>query len=101
MFSDATFAINEDLSSKLGRIVMLCDDTGSILRLQFKSYNAKKAVRSAMAAELIAFRDMFDVAYTIVEEIKHLLDNDDIPLLLYTDNKPMFEVIRKGSTGCA
>lgn len=96
-YSDASFAMNPDLSSQLGYIVFIGDNSGKVIPIQFKSYKARRVVRSAMAAELIAFGDMFDVAYTLAEELRHLHPGLHVPVKLYTDSKSLFDVISKGS----
>ena len=95
-FSDASFANNHDLSSQLGYIIMLVDDTGTMAPIHFKSYKARRIARSAMAAEVIAFSDMSDVAVTLSSEISLLLGRQ-VPVQLLTDNKSLFDVISKGS----
>ena len=54
-FSDASFANNADLSSQLGHICFLGDDSGSVVPIKFKSYKSKRITRSVMAGEVIAF----------------------------------------------
>jgi len=61
-FSDSSFANNADLSSQVGHICFLGDDSGSVIPITFKSYKAKRITRSAMAGEFIAFSDPFEVA---------------------------------------
>ena len=95
-FSDASFANNHDLSTQLGHIVFLADKNATAIPKNFKSYKARRIVRSPMAAEVIAFSDMFDVAITLSDEIKQLYGHD-IPLQLFTDSKSLFDVNSKGS----
>lgn len=95
-FSDASFANNHDLSTQLGHIVFLADKKGAAVPIHFKSYKARRIVRSAMAGEIIAFSDMFDVAITLAEELKTMY-RIPIPLQLFTDSKSLFDIISKGS----
>jgi len=94
-FADASFANNHDLSTQLGHIVFLCDAKGNAAPIAFRSYKSRRVVRSAMAGEVIAFSDMFDVAVTLAEEIRAIYDRP-IPLHLLTDSKA-FDIISKGS----
>ena len=56
-FSDAAFANNHDLTSQLGRLVMLADKINRINMISFKSYKSRRVIRSVLAAEVIAFSD--------------------------------------------
>lgn len=96
-FSDASFAGNRDFSSQLGYLIFLSDDSGSVCPVVFKSYKARRVTRSVMGAELIAFSDMFDAAFTLREELRALHPGSSIPLTLYTDSKTLFDVISKGT----
>ena len=96
-YSDASFAMNMDNSSQLGYIVFICGGKGNVIPIHFKSYKARRVVRSAMAAELISFGDMFDLAFTLAEELRSLHPHNVIPVSLYTDSKSLFDVISKGS----
>ena len=95
-YSDASFANNLDLSSQLGYIILLTDGTSNIIPLMFKSYKAKRLCRSAMAAEVIAFSDLFDSAFTLLSELR-LLTGTPLELDLLTDSKCLFDIISKGS----
>ncbi|CAN8072966.1 unnamed protein product [Agarophyton chilense] len=95
-YSDSSLANNRDMSSQLGHIVFLGDGTDNVVPIHFKSYKAKRVTRSAMADELIAFSDLFDVTTTLSAEMS-LIMNRDIPVQLFTDSKSLFDVISKGS----
>lgn len=89
--------MNADLTSQLVYIVFIGDISGRVIPVHFKSYKARRVVRSAMEAELIAFRDMIDVSHTLTEELRHLHPRSNEPVKLYTDSKILFDVISKGS----
>ena len=95
-FSDASFANNHDLSTQLGHIIFLFDGNNNSVPISFKSYKARRVVRSAMAGEVIAFSDMFDVGVTIAEELRITL-HKEVPLHLLTDSKSLFDVVSKGT----
>ena len=96
-FSDASFAANRDLSSQLGYICFLGDAKGSVVPFFFKSYKARRVTRSVMAAEIIAFSDLFDTEITMAKELSWLCAKPSLPIKLFTDNKSLFDVISKGS----
>eukprot|EP00171_Calliarthron_tuberculosum_P022145 IDg22145t1 len=95
-FSDASFANNYDLTTQLGHITFIADKNNSAVPIHFKSYKSKRVVRSAMAGEVIAFSDLFDVAMTLASEL-HTILNKHIPVQLLTDSKSLFDVISKGT----
>eukprot|EP00171_Calliarthron_tuberculosum_P011584 IDg11584t1 len=93
-YSDASFASNGDLSPQLGHITLLRGASGSTIPFALKSYKAGRVTRSVLAAEVIAFSDMFDVAFTICAELEYII-GCDILLQLLTDSKCLFETISK------
>jgi len=95
-YSDASFANNYDLSTQLGVICFLVDGDENCVPIHFKSYKSKRVVRSAMAGEVIAFSDLFDVAAALASELE-VLYKRKIPVQLLTDSKCLFDVISKGS----
>ena len=84
-YSDAAYANNHDLSSQLGRIVLLMDDADRFSPISFKSYKSRRVVRSVLAAEVIAFADLFDDAYALRSQFEHALGRS-IPMQLMTDS---------------
>lgn len=95
-YSDASFGNNLDLSSQLGYIIFLTDASSNVIPIHFKSYKSKRLCRSVLAAEVIAFADVFDCAFTLSNEISSLL-NRNINLDIFTDSKSLFDIISKGS----
>ena len=96
-FSDASFAGNADFTSQLGYICFLSDATGFAVPIMFRSYKARRVTRSVMAAEVISFSDMFDVCFTLAQEIRRMMKGAEIAVQLYTDSKSLFDVISKGT----
>ena len=95
-YVDASFATNDDHSSQLGYVILLCDAMDRCHFLDFASKKCKRVVRSIMAGEIYAFAEGFDYAYAI----KHTLEKvygQNIPITLLTDSKQMFDVITKAS----
>ena len=58
-YSNAALANNEDLTSQLGRILFLMDTDENASPIAFKSYKSRRVTRSVVAAEVIAFSDLF------------------------------------------
>lgn len=71
-YSDASFANNDDLSSQLGYIVMLCDGDSSCHVLSYSSKKARRVVRSIMAGEVYAFADAFDTAFILKHDLERI-----------------------------
>ena len=94
-FSDASFSNNADLSTQLGHVCFIGDDTGAVVPITFKSYKSRRVTRSAMAGEVIAFSDLLDVAAVLAAEIQALI-GVKIPVQVLTDGKSFFDVISKG-----
>lgn len=95
-FSDASFGSNRDLSSQLGYVVFLGDDSSNVVPIIFKSYKARRVTKSPMSAEVIAFADMFDAAVALKTELQWILGRT-IPVQLFTDSLCLFKIISKGS----
>ena len=97
-FSDASFASNADFTSQLGYICFLADASNNAIPIILKSYKARRVTRSVMAAEVISFSDMFDVCYTLSEDLRTLIKDKFTPVHPYTDSKSLFDVISNGSS---
>ena len=95
-FSDAAYANNHDLTSQLGRIVLIMDDSNKTIPISFKSYKSRRVTRSVLSAEVIAFADLFDDAMAIRSQMEHALQQP-VPMHLMTDSKSLFDIISKGS----
>lgn len=85
-FADPSFAKSRDLSTQLGHICILADAAGRSVPISFKSYKSDRVVLSAMAGEVIAFSDLFDVAVTLASTVGDIVFRH-IPVQLLTDSK--------------
>jgi hypothetical protein len=94
VYSDASYVTRSDGSSQRGFIVLLVDDTQRCCILHFHSGKTRLVARSSMAAEVLAFADAYDSAFTIRDEITRLLGKN-IPLLMYTDSAVLFDAITR------
>ena len=95
-YSDAGYSSNNDLSSQLGRIVLLMDESGAAAPIIFKSYKSRRISRSVLSAEANAFADLYDDAYALRSQLEHALSRA-VPVHLLTDSKSLFDVISKGT----
>ena len=64
-YNDAAFANNPDLTSQLGRTILLMDNSKSAVPVSFKSYKSRRVTRSVLSTEVIEFGDLFDDAYAL------------------------------------
>jgi len=96
VYSDASFANNEDLSSQMGYIVFLTDASNRCAPMAYKSVKCKRITRSVLAAEAIAFAEGFDQGFTLKNDLRESLGRD-VPLTILTDSKTLFDVITKSS----
>ena len=58
-YSEAAFANISDLSSQLGRIVLLTDDKHNDIPVSYKSYKSRRVAHSVLSAKVITFADIF------------------------------------------
>lgn len=96
VFSDASFANNPDMSTQLGYLVTLTDQSGKSNILHFTSYKSKRVVRSVLAGETHAFADAFDVAFTMRHELRKVIGKE-VRLTMLTDSMSLFKVIINSS----
>lgn len=68
------------------------DATGCCCILQFSSHKSRRVVRSSGAGETIALADAFDQAFILRHDLQRILGKE-IPLLMLTDSKVLFDVI--------
>ena len=68
-YSDAAHANNYDLTSQLGRIIFLMDDSSKCVQISFKSYKSRRVTRSVLSAEVVAFANLFDDAFALRSHI--------------------------------
>ena len=95
-YSDVAFAKNFDLTSQLGRIILLIDGSGKAVPISFKSYKSRRVTCSVLSAEVIACADKFDDAYALPSQIEQTLRRG-VPMQLLSDSKSLFDIISKSS----
>lgn len=90
VFTDASFAKNLDISSKLGYLMLLADEQRNANLLDYRSFKSKIVARSALSAELFALSHAYDVASTVTVALNDML-NTQLLLKFYTDCKSFFD----------
>lgn len=66
--------MNEDLSSQLGLLVLLCAASDRFHVIYYCSMKSKRVFRSVMGAATCAFMDGFDIAYSVAKELELVLN---------------------------
>eukprot|EP00171_Calliarthron_tuberculosum_P022791 IDg22791t1 len=96
VYSDSSFANNDDMSSQLGYFVLLCDKREDCNIVHFTSHKSRRVTRSVLGAETYAFADGFDFAYSLKSDLQRILQRR-VALQMLTDSKSLFDIITKCS----
>lgn len=94
-FADYLLQKDGDVNSQLGYILLLCDTFKSHI-IQYISKKSKIIVRSVLSREAYAFANAFDCNFSIEHDVDHMTSRI-ISLQIFTDSKPLFDVITKCS----
>ena len=97
VFTDASFANNKDLSSQIGYVLALADDTGSANILHWSSTKCKRVTRSVLASELYGMAHGFDMGASVKSTVDKALEID-LPLVLCTDSRSLYQCLVKLGT---
>ena len=95
VFIDASFANNKDLSSQIGFVIVLIDRNQSVNVLYQSSIKCKRVIRSVLASELYALAHGFDIGAIIKLTIQKILQLEQLPLVLCTDSKSLYDCLVK------
>ena len=95
VFTDASFANNRDLSSQIGFVIVLTDRNQDANILHWSSIKCKRVTRSILASELYALAHGFDIGAAIKSTIQKILQLEQLPLVLYTNLKSLYDYIVK------
>lgn len=96
-YTNGSFADNDDLSSQLGYIALLCDKTGSARILHYSSYKCRRVGRSFLRGEVMVFADGIDFGLAIKLHVKRIT-RWNLPFEMYTNSNSRFDVITKNTT---
>ena len=97
VFTDASFANNQDLSSQIGFVIVLADKSNKANILYWSSIKCKCIIYSVLASELYAIAYRFDIEVAIKSTIEAILQIR-LPLILYTDSKSLYDCLVKLGT---
>jgi hypothetical protein len=98
VFTDASFANNNDLSSQIGYVIVLADQQAHANILHWSSTKCKRVTRSVLASELYAMAHSFDIGASIKDTLEQILQIN-LPLVLCTDSKSLYDcLVRLGTT---
>lgn len=95
-YVDTSFATNEDLSSQIGFILVLADNTDRCHILENQSQKSHHVVQSSMTAETYAFVEGFDRSYLLANDLKRS-HGSGIKLMMLTDLLWLFDALTRGS----
>ena len=110
IFTDGSFANNKDLSSQLGFLIVLATESrttepdtfeiyGNIVH--WNSIKCKRVTRSVLASELYGMVGGFDNAIALGTTLKQIVRNfdiDQIPIVICTDSKSLYDCLVKLGT---
>jgi hypothetical protein len=96
VFTDASFANNQDLSSQIGFVIVLSDGNKANI-LHWSSIKCKRVTRSVLASELYAMAHGFDAGAAMKSTIEAMLQIQ-LPLILCTDSKSLYDCLVKLGT---
>ena len=94
VFTDAAFANNKDLLSQIRALLVAANANNDANILHWVSVKCKRITRSVLASELLGIVHGFDIAY-LVKTTLDLILNKDIPLIIYTDSKSLYNCLVK------
>ncbi len=87
-YCDASSANIHDHNTQLCHIFFLCDADRNSLQIHYKSFKSKRVFSSAMAGEVIAFSDLFDVASAMAAELAFVIKRKNRVQLLPESTRP-------------
>ena len=109
VFTDGSFANNQDLSSQLGYLLVLVNETGRQdstfdIRgniIHWSSTKCKRVTRSVLASETYGMVSGVDIAIAILTTLKMITERlglPSIPLVVCTDSYSLYECLVKLGT---
>ena len=99
VFTDSSFANNNDLSSQIGFVILLADKDNRANILHWSSVKCKRITRSVLASELYAMAHGFDTGSAIKGTIERILKRGvPLPLIVCTDSRSLYDCLVKLGT---
>lgn len=84
VYSDASFISNKGKTVQLWYLIVLMEKFQRFSVLQFSSHKSKLVTRSSMAAETLAFVNVFDKSFFLRNDIQRIMGRK-VPLLMLTN----------------
>lgn len=72
-YTEASFAFNDDMSSQIGYVILLCDDAKNCHVMENLEKKSKRVVRSIRSSELYALAELLDLCAMQAENIGSML----------------------------
>jgi hypothetical protein len=94
LFTDASFGNAENLSSQLGFVIVLADDSGNANVVHFGSQKSRRVTRSVLAAEILALVYGWDNAFVVAHTLSEIFGRS-IPVHAYVDSRTTFNCVAK------
>ena len=110
IFVDGSFANNKDLSSQIGTIIILANETSTmdyefVIKgniIHWFSVKVKRVTKSVLASEILAISSGVDIAHVILstlQKITNQIEMARIPMVVCTDSYSLYEcLVKLGST---
>ena len=98
VFTDASFANNQNLSSQIGYVICLANASNRANIIHWSSKKCRRVTRSVLALELYAMVHGFDSGAVIKATVEKILSTT-VPMTICTDSKSLYEcLVKLGST---
>jgi hypothetical protein len=98
VFTDASYANNNDKSSQIGFVIVLADKNDNANIIHWSSIKCKRVTRSVLASELYAMAHGFDTGIVLKTTLEKILDKP-LPIIVCTDSKSLYDcLVRLGTT---
>ena len=108
VFVDGSFANNKDLSSQLGFVLMLVNESTNVNTfticgnvIHYSSTKCKRVTRSVLASEIYGMVNGFDIGIAIATTLRMVTERlglPAVPLVICTDSYSLYECLVKLGT---